>query len=77
MAAGQYERHLLGMLRGEDVMVLVTRRPRTLPDWADTTVTLPEGMWEEQLGGGMFEGTVKLSTLFKTRPQAILTRAGS
>lgn len=77
MAAGQYERHLLGMLRGEDVMVLVTRRPRTLPDWADTTVTLPEGMWEEQLGGGMFEGTVKLSTLFKIRPQAILTRAGS
>ena len=77
MAAGTYERHLLGMLRGEDVMVLVTRRPRTVPDWEDTTVTLPEGMWEEQLGGGMFAGTVKLATLFKNRPQAILTRAGS
>lgn len=77
MAAGTYERHLLGMLRGEDVMVLVTRRPRTVPDWGDTTVTLPEGMWEEQLGGGMFAGTVKLATLFKNRPQAILTRAGS
>lgn len=77
MATGTYERHLLGMLRGEDVMVLVTRRPRTVPDWGDTTVTLPEGMWEEQLGGGMFAGTVKLATLFKNRPQAILTRAGS
>lgn len=77
MAAGTYERHLLGMLRGEDVMVLVTRRPRTVPDWGDTTVTLPEGMWEEQLGGGMFAGTVKLATLFKNHPQAILTRAGS
>lgn len=77
MAAGTYERHLLGMLRGEDVMVLVTRRLRTVPDWGDTTVTLPEGMWEEQLGGGMFAGTVKLATLFKNRPQAILTRAGS
>ena len=77
MAAGTYERHLLGMLRGEDVMVLVTRRPRTVPDWEDTTVTLPEGMWEDQLGGGMFAGTVKLATLFKDRPQAILTRAGS
>ncbi|WP_295644347.1 malto-oligosyltrehalose synthase [uncultured Corynebacterium sp.] len=77
MATGPYERHMLGMLRGDDVMVLVTRRPRTVPDWEDTTVTLPEGMWEEQLGGGMFEGTVKLATLFKHRPQAILTRAGS
>lgn len=77
MATGTYERHLLGMLRGEDVMVLVTRRLRTVPDWGDTTVTLPEGMWEEQLGGGMFAGTVKLATLFKNRPQAILTRAGS
>ena len=77
MAAGTYERHSLGMLRGEDVMVLVTRRPRRVQDWEDTTVTLPEGMWEEQLGGGMFEGTVKLATLFKHRPQAILTRAGS
>ena len=77
MAAGTYERHSLGMLRGEDVMVLVTRRPRRVQGWEDTTVTLPEGMWEEQLGGGMFEGTVKLATLFKHRPQAILTRAGS
>ena len=77
MASGKYERHLLGMLRGKDVMALVTRRPRTVPDWEDTTVSLPEGVWEELLGGGMFKGTVKLATLFKDRPQAILTRAGS
>ena len=79
MATGTMERHVLGTLRGNDVITLVTRRPLDVlrDGWADTTVALPEGVWEDRLSGSMWEGEVLLSKLFSERGQAILTRLGA
>ena len=79
MATGTMERHVLGTLRGDDVITLVTRRPLDIlrDGWADTTVALPEGVWEDRLSGSMWEGEVPLASLFSERGQAILTRMGA
>ena len=78
MARGELYRAVLGMMRGEDVITLVTRRPITVEragGWGDTTVTLPEGLWEDQLASGaMWQGEVKVADLFSERGQALLTK---
>lgn len=80
MGTGQMERHVLGMMRGDNVIVLVTRRPLDLDKeggWGDTTVVLPEGVWSNALDTGMWQGEARLAELFSERGQAILTRVGS
>ncbi|QFQ02179.1 Maltooligosyl trehalose synthase [Corynebacterium urogenitale] len=78
MARGELYRAVLGMMRGEDVITLVTRRPITVEragGWGNTTVTLPEGLWEDQLASGaMWQGEVKVADLFSERGQALLTK---
>ena len=78
MARGELYRAVLGMMRGEDVITLVTRRPITVEragGWGETTVTLPEGLWEDQLASGaMWQGEVKVADLFSERGQALLTK---
>ena len=78
MAKGELYRAVLGMMRGEEVITLVTRRPITVEragGWGDTTVVLPEGLWEDQLSSGaMWQGEVKVADLFSERGQALLTK---
>ncbi|RAV32341.1 malto-oligosyltrehalose synthase, partial [Corynebacterium heidelbergense] len=78
MASGEKDRYMLGMMRGEDMIALVTRQPIGLKDaggWGDTTVALPAGIWEDQLNRcRVHEGQVRLDDLFSARGQALLTR---
>lgn len=78
MAKGSLYRAVMGMMRGEDVITLVTRRPVTVEragGWGDTIISLPEGLWEDQLPGGhMWQGDVRVADLFSDRGQALLTR---
>ena len=78
MAKGSLYRSIVGMLRGDNVITLVTRRPITVERaevWGDTTVVLPEGLWEDQLRGGtIWQGEVQLKDVFADRGQALLTR---
>jgi (1->4)-alpha-D-glucan 1-alpha-D-glucosylmutase len=45
--------------------------------WADTTVTLPDGEWQEVLCGGQWRGEARLSELLAGLPVALLERARS
>ena len=71
-------RHVVGFTRGEEVAVLVTRAPRRLEaagGWADQTVTLPAGLWRDELAESLHEGgTVRCDELFESMPVALLRR---
>lgn len=77
MARGDMHRHLLGFCRGGSVLTLITRRPLALRNaggWGNSTVTLPDGVWENALGEGLWEGSVRLEQLMRDRDQALLVR---
>ncbi len=71
-------RHLVGFLRGGEVATLVTRGPGRLEasgGWRDATVTLPEGLWRDELTGALFGGADNLcSDLLADYPVALLRR---
>ncbi|QNN51463.1 malto-oligosyltrehalose synthase [Nocardioides mesophilus] len=71
-------RHAVGFTRGEEVAVLVTRAPQRLTasgGWADHLLTLPAGLWRDELSGAMHEGgPVRCAEVFETMPVALLRR---
>jgi (1->4)-alpha-D-glucan 1-alpha-D-glucosylmutase len=73
-------RHLVGFVRGGDVAVLVTRAPKRLEaagGWADATVTLPEGLWRDELTAALHsEPENRVAELLKSYPVALLRRVG-
>ncbi|AKK03487.1 malto-oligosyltrehalose synthase [Corynebacterium epidermidicanis] len=79
-AVGPAESHVVGIARGSSirdirVVALAMRRPITLArrgGWDDTSVTLPEGQWEDQLTGRRYAGVVAASEIFATLPTALL-----
>ncbi|MEW6475109.1 MAG: malto-oligosyltrehalose synthase [Actinomycetota bacterium] len=80
-ATGAKAAHAVAFVRssreGEDGVVAVT--PRLVlalaGDWADTTLVLPEGRFEDVLGGNRtFTGEVRLAELLGPFPVAILER---
>lgn len=83
-AEGPAEAHLLGLARGLspgpvglDVVGVATRRPLLLHrdgGWRDTTVTLPEGRWRDELTGREFRGRVRVAELLELLPTALLQR---
>ena len=76
-ASGTAADHLVGFLRGDDVVALATRLPVGLVrrgGWGDTAVTLPTGPWTDRLTGRRHEGTVPLSEILATLPVALLVR---
>jgi (1->4)-alpha-D-glucan 1-alpha-D-glucosylmutase len=71
-------RHLLGFVRGGEVATLVTRAPRRLEvagGWQDATLTLPEGLWRDELTGFLYGGDENLcADVFSRYPVALLRR---
>jgi (1->4)-alpha-D-glucan 1-alpha-D-glucosylmutase len=76
IAEGSKSGHLIGYLRGDSVAVLVPRWPLKLAAyWAATTVKLPDGQWINRLTNDVTRGgQVRLQTLLKRFPIALLTR---
>ncbi|MCF6385918.1 malto-oligosyltrehalose synthase [Mycobacterium sp. MBM] len=75
-AAGSAAAHLIAFLRGDDVMVAVSRWTVALAEtgWGDTTVTLPEGIWTDRLTGRTHAGIPAATELFAELPVALLER---
>lgn len=83
-AEGPGEAHLIGLARGLEpgsaglqVIAVATRRPLSLQrdgGWRDTTLTLPEGTWREELSGREFSGRVDVADVLKVLPAALLRR---
>jgi (1->4)-alpha-D-glucan 1-alpha-D-glucosylmutase len=72
------DRHLIGYLRGADVLALATRLPHALEQrggWQDRALDLPEGSWAEALTGRAgLTGRVPLAELLAGLPVALLVR---
>nr|WP_036437207.1 malto-oligosyltrehalose synthase [Mycobacterium sp. URHB0044] len=76
LAAGQARQHVVAFLRGDDVLVVVSRWTVRLAEtgWGDTSIELPGGVWTDRLGAGRFTGTVSAAELFAELPVALLER---
>jgi (1->4)-alpha-D-glucan 1-alpha-D-glucosylmutase len=70
--------HAIGMLRAGRVAAVATRLPIGLEragGWGPATLALPEGRWQDRLGGGVVEGgLVPLAELLSDLPVALLVR---
>ena len=71
-------RHLVGFVRGGEVAVLATRAPRRLDafgGWGDATLTLPEGLWRDELTGVLHGGEVnRCADVLADYPVALLRK---
>jgi (1->4)-alpha-D-glucan 1-alpha-D-glucosylmutase len=71
-------RHLVGFIRGGDVAVLATRAPKRLEvagGWGDATITLPEGLWRDELTGALHSGPEnRCAEVLASYPVALLRR---
>lgn len=75
IAHGERIAHVFGFLRGGRAMTLVPRFWHTLRgNWGDTRISLPEGEWENSLGGQRHSGDVAVEDLFRDFPVALLRR---
>src|SRR4029077_9543321 len=76
LAQGAAADHLVAFLRADDVLTAVTRHSVVLDEtrWADTCLTLPDGVWADRIAGGRFTGNVLASDLFAELPVALLER---
>ena len=76
LAEGNRSEHLVGFVRGDSVITLVSRwSARLAGNWAASTVTLPQGAWNNRLTCELVPGgRVRLQTLFSKFPVALLVR---
>lgn len=77
LASGPAADHLLAFLRGEDVLVAVTRWSVRLSEtgWGATTIPLPDGNWVDRITGRRHGGSAAGGELFADLPVALLERA--
>ena len=75
-ASGSGAAHLVAFLRGDDVLVAVSRWTVTLAEvgWGDTIMTLPAGIWTDRLTGRTHAGTPAATELFADLPVVLLER---
>ena len=73
---GSKAKHVVAAQRGEDIVGVAPLQTMYLASgWSDTTLTLPEGTWKNELTGqSLIGGEVKLTVLFKEFPVALLSR---
>ena len=76
LATGPCAEHVVAFLRGDDVLVAVTRWTVRLRDtgWADTVLTLPDGTWTDRLTGTQLHGPVRAEELFDALPVVLLEK---
>jgi (1->4)-alpha-D-glucan 1-alpha-D-glucosylmutase len=76
LAGGSAREHVVAFLRGDDVLVAVSRWSVRLADtgWGDTSLALPDGDWTDRLTGLRFSGRVKLTGLFADLPVTLLEK---
>jgi (1->4)-alpha-D-glucan 1-alpha-D-glucosylmutase len=75
-AGGPAAEHLVGFLRGDDVLTAVSRHTVRLSEtgWGDTALELPRGQWTDRISGVRFSGRVLAVELFAELPVALLER---
>ena len=76
LAAGTAADHVVAFVRGDDVLVAVTRWTVHLEQsgWGDTVVSIPEGGWTDTLTGAVVTGAAPAAELFAELPVALLER---
>lgn len=76
LAAGPAAEHMLAFLRGESVLVAVTRWTVRLAasGWGTTALELPPGTWTDRITGGRHHGSAAAAELFADLPVALLER---
>jgi (1->4)-alpha-D-glucan 1-alpha-D-glucosylmutase len=77
LANGPTSEHLLAFLRGDDVLVAVSRWTVRLADsgWGATELPLPPGTWVDRISRARHSGAVSAVALFADVPVALLERA--
>jgi (1->4)-alpha-D-glucan 1-alpha-D-glucosylmutase len=74
-ATGQRSNHVVAFSRGGRVISISPRLVWSLgDDWRDTTLSLPEGRWVDELTGAAREGTIGLGEMLTGFPVALLVR---
>ena len=76
LATGSARDHIVAFMRGEDVVVAVTRWTIRLDEtgWGDTVLALPDGVWTDHIGGRRFSGPAAAADLFAELPVVLLER---
>ena len=76
LASGPAAEHLLAFLRGDDVVVTVSRWTVRLAEygWQGTALELPPGLWKDRITGTPHRGAVGAGALFADLPVALLER---
>jgi (1->4)-alpha-D-glucan 1-alpha-D-glucosylmutase len=76
LADGPAAAHAIAFLRGDDVLVAVSRWTVHLSEtgWGDTSLQLPPGDWTDLLTGRRFTGGVRIAELFAELPGALLEK---
>ena len=76
LARGEAREHVVAYVRGDDVLVAVSRWTVRLADsgWGDTTLQLPDGDWTDRLTGRRFTGRVDVAALFAELPVTLLEK---
>lgn len=77
LPSGPAAEHLLAYLRGDDVLVAVSRWTVRLTEsgWGATELPLPQGTWVDRMSGARHSGAVFAAALFAELPVALLERA--
>ena len=78
LAEGQGAEHLVAFLRGDDVLVAVSRYTVRLSEtgWDQAFLPLPDGQWTDTITGHLYSGRLDVSELFNESPVALLVRDG-
>ena len=79
LAAGSAAEHIVAFLRGDDILVAVSRWTARLGEtgWAETVLPLPDGSWHDRLTGAVHTGRTGAGTLFADLPVTLLERGSA
>jgi (1->4)-alpha-D-glucan 1-alpha-D-glucosylmutase len=76
LASGEASDHVVAFVRGDDILVAVTRWTVRLAGtgWGNTVLPLPDGSWTDTLTGAKASGPTSAAELFAELPVVLLER---
>jgi (1->4)-alpha-D-glucan 1-alpha-D-glucosylmutase len=76
LADGDASDHVVAFLRGDDILVAVSRWTVRLAEtgWGNTVLPLPTDSWTDRLTGAMASGPTSAAELFAELPVVLLER---